>query len=140
MKIKLITGYRKDQTYSVEAEEAHKAYYLWFNPDTRTVFSDGLAIKGSEIEIIEPDYQGSMGWNPTHTLDGDDMNEIRTNGLDRKLRQVMYLAGEIAKIGDEKDIVLSLSEVAKKYPQLGNSDDRMGGTGDMKRIGPLPIK
>jgi len=133
MKIKLITGYRRDQTYSVDAEEAHKAYFLFNNPNARTVFKDGLALKGSEIEIIEPDYQGTMGWNPTHVLDADDMNEIRSEGIDRALRRIMSVASDLAKIASPEDLQLTLSEAIKKYPQLGSRSESRGG--GMKRIG-----
>ncbi len=133
MKIKLITGFRKDQAFSIDAEEAHKAYYLFFNPEARTVFKDGLAIKGSDIDRIEPDYQGSMGWNSNHILVQEDMNEIRSEGMDRALQRVMSTASDIAKLGDEKDLQLSLSEAVQKYPQLGSGSESRGA--GMKRIG-----
>lgn len=136
MNIKIITGFRKDQAFSVSTEEAHKAYYLFFNPDARSSFSDGLAIKGSEIERIEPDYQGSMGWNSTHTLDDDDMNEIRNKGVDRKLRGIMSQAMEVAKIAQPEDLQLWLSEALKKYPQIQSPETRVGH--GMKRIGDTP--
>jgi hypothetical protein len=123
-KIRLITGYRKDQIVSIDGEEAHKAYYLFFNPDARTVFSSGLAIKGTEIERIEPDYQGTMGWNPTHNLDEDDYNEIRSSGVDRKLRDLLQVAQEVARIGEPKDVNVPLSQLMEvKYPHL----QRLGG-------------
>ncbi len=136
MKIKLITGYRKDQEYSIDAEEAHKAYYLFNNPDTRTTFKDGLALKGSEIELIEPDYQGSMGWNPTHKLEADDYNEIRDKGIDRELRAIMSKANDLAKIATTQDLNLTLTEALKKYPQLDKPQaERREGA--IKRIGEM---
>lgn len=96
MKIKLITGFRKDQEYTIDADEAHKAYYLFLNPEKRGVFNNGLAIIGSNIQEIVPDYQSTMGWNSTHALDGDDWNEIRAKGIDRKMRDIMAYAKEIS--------------------------------------------
>jgi hypothetical protein len=116
--IKIITGYRKDQAFSVAYEEAHKAYYLFFNPDARTVFSNGLAIKGSDIDRIEPDYQGVMGWNPTHSLDEDDMNEIRSKGVDKKIGEAMARAKDAARLCSEADLNLPLPCVIEKFPEL----------------------
>src|SRR5215212_4616731 len=125
MRIKVITGFRKDQRHSIVAQEAHKAYYLFLNPDARTIFSNGLALKGSEIDRIEPDYQGTMGWNPTHTIDDDDMNEIRERGIDRKLRSIMSAASAIARFGDDADLALRLTDAVKKYPQLNEEHPKL---------------
>lgn len=138
MKIKIITGFRKDQAYSIPMEEAHKAYYLFFNPDARTVFADGLALKGSDIDRIEPDYQGSMDWNPNHILDQDDLNEIHKLGIDSKLRLVMNRASSVAKIASEEMLNLPLSSVLEMHPELATSSERREGT--MKRIGELTPK
>lgn len=97
-KIKVITGFRKDQIHSIDANEAHKAYYLFLHPEQRGVFDNGLALKGSEIQKIMEDYHGTMGWNPTHELDNDDWDEIRSRGVDRKLRDILNLAQEVAKL------------------------------------------
>ena len=72
LKIKIITGFRKDQYYTIDAEEAHKAYYLFLNPEERGVFNNGVAMIGKNVQGIEPDYHATMGWNSTHTLDSDD--------------------------------------------------------------------
>lgn len=134
MKIKLIVGFRRDQEHSISAEEAHKAYYLFSHPEARTVFSDGLAIKGDQIQEIVPDWQGSMGWNASHILDSDDWSEINNGGVGQKLKKLMSAAREVASFGDESDLNIPLSEVIKKYPQLGKGDERTGG---MKRIGDI---
>lgn len=108
MKIKLIFGFRKDQEYSLDISEAHKAYYLFLNPNARSIFSDGLAILGSDIDRIEPDYNGSMGWNAKHVLDEYDMREIRESGMDKKLREAMKLANQVAKSCTIQDLGKSL--------------------------------
>lgn len=107
MKIKLVVGYRRDQEHSIDAEEAHKAYYLFLNPDKRGIFNNGLAIIGNQIQEIVPDYQGTMGWNPTHQLDSDDWNEIRSSGIDQKMRR--FLEGA-------KDLSLRLSPLELNKP------------------------
>lgn len=111
-KIKIVTGYRKDQEHSIDANEAHKAYYLFFNPDERAIFKDGLAICGRDIQKIEPDYNGTMGWNPTHLLGDDDWNEIHKEGVDKKLSEILSYAKGIAKNEPEK-ITQPLSLVIK---------------------------
>ncbi len=111
LKVKIITGYRKDQHYTVDAEEAHKAYYLFLNPDQRGIFKDGIAILGSDIRAIEPDYNASMGWNATHDIDEDDMNEIKGKGIDRLLRDLLYKAKMAAQMCDPRDMNMPLSDV-----------------------------
>ena len=116
MRIKIIGGFRKDQEYSISSEEAHKAYYLFLHPDERGIFEDGLAIKGDQIQEIVPDYNGTMGWNPTHILDSDDWNEIRRRGVDRGLRDLLYHAKQIATLPNPR-INMPLSEILKLLPK-----------------------
>lgn len=119
MKIKLIVGFRRDQEHSVDASEAHKAYYLFLHPDARGIFSNGLAIQGSQIQEIVPDYQGSMGWNPTFPLDSDSWNEIRDKGIDRKIQKMMGMAKEVAAKALPEDLNKPLALVVQeKFPQL----------------------
>lgn len=133
LKVKIIVGYRRDQEHSIPAEEAHKAYFLFLNPEARSVFSTGLAIKGDQIQEIVPDYQGTMGWSPTHVLDNDDWNELHRLGVPDTIRKQLGVASQVAQIGDIKDLPLSLTEVVQKYPQLESLavDRREGG---MKKI------
>jgi len=112
-KIKIVAGYRKDQQHSIPAEEAHKAYYLFLNPSKRGIFSNGLGLVGKNIQEILPDYNGTMGWNETHTLTSDDMNELRKQGIDRKLREIMTTAQKIGAIGEPQSLALPLSKVAQ---------------------------
>lgn len=111
LKIKVIVGYRKDQHYSIDAEEAHKAYYLFTHPKERGVFKNGLALRGEDIQAIEPDINGSMGWNPTHTLENEDWNEVKKTGIERELRNIMAKAKEAAALGQQQFITKPLSEV-----------------------------
>jgi len=119
LKIKLIVGFRRDQEHSVDADEAHKAYYLFTHPEARTIFNNGLAIKGDQIQEIVPDYVGTMGWNPTHTIGPDDWLQLNQNGVAKKVQTLLSAGKNIAQIGDEADFDIPLSElIEKKYPQL----------------------
>ena len=129
--IKLIVGFRRDQEHSVSMEEAHKAYYLFLHPESRGIFSDGLAIKGSQIEEIVPDWHGAMGWNPTHTLNSDDWNEMRDKGIDGKIRNQIAIAKDVARLCEPRDLEKPMSELlATRFPQL---TDR-SGTQDPKYL------
>lgn len=100
LKIKIITGFRNEQYYIIDGDEAHKAYYLFNNPEARTTFSNGVALIGKNIQGIEPAYNETMGWNTTHKLEDDDWNEIRTKGIDKKLRDVLSIAKEISLLAE----------------------------------------
>jgi len=108
MKIKIITGFRQEQYLVIEADEAHKAYYLFLHPEERGVFSNGLALIGKNIQEIQPAYNETMGWNPTHTLDDDDWNEIRAKGVDKKLRDALFDAKQVASLAGKNPQVLEL--------------------------------
>lgn len=123
LKIKITTGFRKDQVYSIPVEEAHKAYYLFLNPDARTVFSNGLAIRGSEIQRIEPDFQGTMGWNENHQLGTEDWNELNATGVARKLNTLLSTAKDVAQNATPQELNLKLSDlITSKYPQLQSAN------------------
>lgn len=114
-KIKIVCGFRKEQEFTIDANEAHKAYYLFNNPDKRGTFDNGLAIKGSDIQRIEPDFNATMGWNHTNQLSGDDWNELHRIGVVQKLQNIMAGAKEIARIGNLADFKLPLINLREKY-------------------------
>lgn len=103
--IKIITGFREGQHCIIEDWEAHKAYYLFNNPEARTTFENGVALIGKNIQGIEPAYSETMGWYPTHRITGDDWHEIRKLGVDDRLRDTLRQAREAARMA-EKDISL----------------------------------
>ncbi len=118
-KIKVVCGFRKEQEFTIDANEAHKAYYLFNNPEKRGTFNNGLAIKGLDIQRIEPDYNATMGWNHTYQLTNDDWNELNSSGVVNKLRVVLSSAKEIAKIGELSDFTKPLIDLVRnKYPYL----------------------
>lgn len=135
LKVKIITGFRRDQEYSIDADESHKAYHLFLNPDTRTIFSNGLAIRGEQIQEIVPDYQGTMGWNPSHVLGDDDWNELHGKGVMAGMQNLLNAAKEIALIAPPEDIQRPLSElIEQKYPQLASPIQRSGEAKSMKDL------
>lgn len=105
--IKINIGFREDQYVLIENSEAHKAYYLFSNPEARSVFENGTVLIGRNIQSIEPAYNESMGWNPTHKLDADDWNEIRKKGIDIKFRDLFTEAKEISYLAEKDQSILN---------------------------------
>jgi hypothetical protein len=89
LKIKLIKGYREDQYSIIDAEEAHKAFYLFLNPSERGAFSNGVLAIGADIKDIQPAWNETMGWNPLHKINTEDWNEIRSCGLEAQMIDVV---------------------------------------------------
>lgn len=118
MKVKVTTGYRDDQYVIIDAEESHKAYYLFNNPESRTIFKNGVALIGKNIKDILPAYNETMDWNPSYKLGDDDWNEIKKLGVDKKLRDILQDASSIALLGDPKILSLPLSEAKEKFLTL----------------------
>lgn len=108
LKIKIITGFREDQNYTIDADEAHKAYYLFLNPEMRGVFKNGVALVGKNIQGIEPDYNATMGWNPDHRLESADWNELNYNGITESMRNILGKAKEVAYMIPQNQKMLSV--------------------------------
>lgn len=137
MKIKLIIGYRRDQEHTIDADEAHKAYFLFTHPAARSVFKNGLAVIGEDIKGIAPDWHATMGWNPSHNMDGSDWNEIRAGGYESKMNAMLSAGSSIAKIATPDDLNVPLRElVATKYPQIAEPRRERG----TRQIGELMDK
>jgi len=113
MKIKICTGFNEDQKFTIESEEAHKAYYLFNNPEKRGTFSNGVALIGRDIRSIQPDYNAEMGWNPTHELDDYDWEEIRVKNIDIKFRDLLTEAKKVSYLIEKNPRMLNepLSEL-----------------------------
>jgi len=118
MKIKIITGFRNEQYYVIDSKEAHKAYYLFNNPEARTTFDSGVALIGKNIQGIEPAYNENMGWNPSHKLDDDDWNEIRGKDVDIKMKNILYEAKQIAYLAEKNPQYLKMTiDEIKQLPE-----------------------
>lgn len=117
-KIKVVCGFRKEQEFTIDANEAHKAYYLFNHPEKRGTFDNGLAIKGTDIQRIEPDYNATMGWNHSHVLTGDDYNQLASAGVISKIQNIMAGAKEIGRAGNLDDFKKPLIELKEKFPLL----------------------
>lgn len=113
MKIKIITGFRDDQYMVIDADEAHKAYYLFLHPEERAIFGNGVALIGKNIQEIVPAWNETMGWNPSHKLDNYDWEEINSKGLQNKARDILQQAKEVSYLMEERsDLALKkLSEI-----------------------------
>lgn len=122
-KIKLVCGYRKDQEFTIDANEAHKAYYLFANPDARAVFGTGLALKGSDIQRIEADYHATAGFAIEYRLVQEDWNDLQAQGVVAKLRDIMLNAREVAKTAPPAHLNVPLSELLQnEYKALADGN------------------
>lgn len=122
MKIKIVTGFNSDQKFTIDSNEAHKAYYLFNNPDKRGTFDNGVALIGRDIRSIQPDYNAEMGWIPTHQLDDYDWQELRDKGLDIKFRNLLSEAKKISYQIEKEPHLLQrpLSELMPNLLQVKN--------------------
>jgi hypothetical protein len=77
------------------------------------VFKNGLALRGSDIHSIVPDWHSTMGWYKSHKLGSDDWAELRQKGVENKIKEIMYDAQTLAKI--PASVQLSLEEAKSKY-------------------------
>lgn len=116
--IKIKTGYQADQFVSIPDEEAHIAYYLFAHQDARAIFTNGVALRGQDIVRIEPDLHQAFGWNPTHKLDNDDWNQVRSSDVYRTLDRRMRIAKEVAARMSPKDMRVPCSVLAKQHNLL----------------------
>lgn len=123
MKLKIITGFSDDEKFIIDAEELHKAYFLFNNPDKRGVFNNGIAIIGKNIQAIKPDYHATMGWNVSHKLDGDDWNEIKSKGIDLKFQKIMSKASAVGRLA-EKNLDLLQTPLSKVLVNISDNSTK----------------
>ncbi len=118
MDIKITTGFNADEKFIIDSEEAHKAYYLFNNPELRGTFKNGVAIVGRDIRSIQPAWNESMGWNPSHKLDDDDWNDIRSKGVDTKINKLLLKASDVARLAEKNLSLLEepLTEIQISLP------------------------
>lgn len=104
--IKIVLGFREDQFVTIPMQEAHKAYYLFENPEARGIFSNGTAVIGKNIQTILPDFNATMGYNPTYRLEDYDWNSIRNAGVETKMRLLIQKAKDVASLCEKNPEVL----------------------------------
>lgn len=119
--IKIVTGFRGDQYMTIDSEEAHKAYYLFLHPEERAIFSNGVALIGKNIQEITPAWHEIMGWNPSHKMEGEDWNEIRSKGIDREMQNILSAAKEVSYLM-EHDKSLASKKLSEASPTLLQND------------------
>lgn len=120
-KFKIICGFREEQEYTIDANDVHKAYWLFNNPEFRTVFNNGLALLGTDVRRIVPDYKATMGWNETYKLTNDDFNEMRSNGVLQKLQEINLFAKQVSQVCTADEINVPLLKLYKgKYAELSD--------------------
>src|SRR5574343_1169103 len=122
--IKVITGFRDDQFVSIPMQEAHNAYHLFKNPDQRGVFNNGIALVGSSIREIIPDYNKTMGWNPDYKLNSRDYVELSRTGVEEKMGVLMEKARQVADLAANDLTLLAnpLGDILKANPELTAPD------------------
>jgi hypothetical protein len=103
--VKIITGYG-GESFSVPMEEAHKAYYLFNNPQARGTFNNGIAIRGQDIMRIEPDYNAYFGWNPAYKPTAEDSAQITP--AREKFHKLLSAASELSKNIQQLNTPLSM--------------------------------
>lgn len=142
MQIKITTGYREDQFVYIPLEEAHKAYWLFLNPEQRGVFSNMATLVGRDIHNIEFDYHTLMGWNPTHKLDNHDYNELRDKGYLEKGKKFMEQVKQVSVLANEQPHLLDkkISDVFAEMPAQMSLADRVRLERVDNRVGDLVDK
>jgi hypothetical protein len=85
MYYKLKIGYGLEEYIQITRDELEKATYCFLTKKD-SVYSGG-ACKGSEILAIQPDFHRVMNWNRGWKLTGDDYDELRQKGIDRKMNK-----------------------------------------------------
>lgn len=127
--IKLEIQYRDfdDMQYiSVPAQEAHKAYYIFANPEARAIFSNGHALIGKHIKSIVPDYHAALGYNQGYKLTPEDHAIIAKSPDVAKLKRVMVIGKKAAQLPNAKQLLaLPLSDVAKEQGLLQLNSGRV---------------
>lgn len=134
MIFKALTGFGEEREVYFEMEDLEKVQYAFLR-EKRALLSNGQAVDGKYIQQIYPDYQRTMGWNATHELNNDDMNEIRARGIERKMEYALTRSKERVQylIAKGKENLIGTNV---EIPELEKPSDepRSGG---MKRIGEI---
>ena len=104
MYFKIKVGYAEDEYISIDDTELETALDVFIN-DKKGVFTNGVC-RGKDIIAITEDYNKEMGWKPTHKLDADDWEELRSKGIERKYK---------GAIAEAKNVVQYLTETKQEH-------------------------
>lgn len=116
---KIITGYNEQQFFRIEADELHKAYFVFMNENSRTIFKNGRTLLHRELLKIEPDVNYVMGWLPDYKLSGEDFKIIEENTICKKMEYDTRLARDVAyKITSPQQLNMPMYEVAQSLQIL----------------------
>ena len=77
----------KDYTtfITIDETEIEKALAA-FRSGSSVIFKEGAL---NRVDSILPDYNKTMGWNPSYKLQNEDWNEIRERGVDKTFKEVL---------------------------------------------------
>jgi hypothetical protein len=91
------------------------------NPEKRGIFKNGVALQGSLIHGIEPDYHATMGWNETHILDSDDWNQLNSKGIAKEMNLLLSKAKDVVREyqNNPEIFALPLSKIEIKKLESG---------------------
>lgn len=110
-----------DDFVIVKNSEAHKAFYLFLNPEARVIFEDGSTVIGKNIKLIEPAWNEIMGWHPTHKLTGDDWGDINRLGIKQKMQEVTTKARDVA-VAMKHNPQLASKKLSEAFEIIGGSN------------------
>lgn len=85
MIFKALTGFGDEREVYFGPEDLERVQYAALR-EKRVLLSNGQFVDGKYIQQISPDYKRTMGWNYTHEIDSNDLNEIRSKGIDRRMQ------------------------------------------------------
>ena len=90
---KALTGFGEGREIFFPAQDLEKVQYAFLR-EKRVLLSNGQAVDGKFIQQISPDWLRTMGWNTEHSLDADDMNEIKLKGIEENAYRFMEKSRE----------------------------------------------
>lgn len=96
---KVFRGFDQNDYIPIDETELVKAVYAHMTG--KPVALQNGSINGTHISAIMPDWNRTMGWNPTHKLGDDDWNDIKYKEVDK-----LYLGA----IADAKSVVYKIIE------------------------------
>ena len=120
LKFRVVYGYNAGQHVTVRKKDLPKLYVMFLNGTGRTVLENGIALRGEDIQRIEPDWNATMDWNATYRLMSDDFDQIGF-ALQEEAKQIMGEKREIAhyliRSGQEDKASLPMADMNQYLPE-----------------------